>query len=235
MLPEYFFDLDAPLVVPFSFEHCLYLFFCVAMYACAIRFRKTLANHAGKLRWMLLVIICIQQISQYSWYWSVYENPWQQALPLEMCRVCTILTFLFLLTGDHRFMDVEFYFSPFALSAMVYPVGCYTLIHIDGISYMVNHLMSVIAPLLAYVAFGWRPSRMSLRRAITVFACYLPAVMLVNKLTGGNYFYLVEPPILKFLGARIYFLVLITGTLCLFFLMTYLLYRNKERVEYNLQ
>ncbi len=197
MLPDYFFDLDAPFVVPFSLEHVIYLISCAVIYCGILRHHKKLTAHGHTLRWWLLLVIALQQISQYSWYWMVYEDPLKEALPLQMCRVCSILNFLYFLTRKDLYIDLEFYYSLFVLGAMIYPMGCYRLIHIDGISYMINHLVSLITPPLAILVYGWRPGWRSFRRASAFFCVYLPVVIVVNRLTGGNYFYLVDRPFFK--------------------------------------
>ncbi len=222
MLPEYFFDLDAPYVVPFSLEHILYLLACIGICYGVVCRRKTLAAHADSLRYCLLVIIVLQQISQYTWYLLVYEDPMKEALPLQMCRICSILNFLYFLTRNRKYIDLEFYFSAFALSAMIYPVGCYRLIHIDGISYMINHLMSLLTPILAITVFGWRPDWTSFRRAGLFFTVYLFAVTWVNRLTGGNYFYLVDPPFFQTMPKVPFYLMVYSVTIGCCALMTYL-------------
>lgn len=91
-------------------------------------------------------------------------------------------------------MDVIFHFSIYALISFFYPLDVHHFGHIGGISYMINHLVTVLIPVYAAIAYGWCPNWKSWARASAAFTVYLPVAVIANKLTGGNYFYLVERP-----------------------------------------
>lgn len=112
-------------------------------------------------------------------------------------------------------MDVIFYFSIYALISLFYPLSVYNFAHVSGISYMINHLITVLIPIFGAIAFDWQPDWMSFRRAAAVFTVYLPLAMLANRLTGGNYFYLTQRPFLNGMSTWLYnclaYLVTIVG------------------------
>ncbi len=218
---EHYYAIDAPYLKLYSPGHILYLAVCVATIFLFIRFRKVIARKRDAVGRIMLGIILFQQIFlMYGWYILVTDDLLRQALPLELCRISTILTIIFLLTKDTRFMDVIFYFSIYALCSLVYPKNIYHLLHVNGWSYMINHLMTVLIPIFGAIAYDWRPSWKAFRRAAISFTVYLPVVIVVNNLTGGNYFYLVDRPFLNSLAPWLFDLITYAVTIAGFALVT---------------
>ncbi len=223
---EYFYALDAPYVKILSVDHLVFLAVCAAVIFCFIRSRKSIRLHREKVGLVMLGIVLFQQIFlMYGWYLCVTPpgELLKQALPLEMCRISSILTICFLLTKDQRFMDVIFYFSIFALCSLVYPKNIYHFAHINGISYMINHLMTVLIPIFGVIAYDWRPGWRAFSRATAVFTLFLPVVLVVNHLTGGNYFYQVDRPFWNDMAPWLFSTITYVGTVGGFALVTWLL------------
>lgn len=221
---EHYYSYTAPYVKMYSLEHILYLLGCVLAVYLFIRFRGPIAKHRDIVGKMMLGIILFQQIFlMYGWYALVLDDFVREGLPLEMCRISTLLTILFLLTKDKRFMDVIFYFSIYALCSLVYPKNIYHLLHVNGLSYMINHLMTILTPIFGVIAYGWKPTWKSFRRAAIAFTVYLPVVVLVNHLTGGNYFYLVDRPFWNDMAAWLFIAIAYVGTVGGFALVTWLI------------
>ncbi len=195
---EYYISGDpavAPYVKLYSLEHILYLLCCFTAVYLMIRLRKQVREKRELLGKIFLGIILFQQIFlMYGWYALMYEDFLAGGLPLEMCRISSLLTIVFLVTKDTRCMDVVFYFGIYALISLFYPKNVYHFAHVNGVSYMINHLMTVLMPIFGAIAYQWKPSWKAFCRASIVFTIYLPVVIVVNHFTGGNYFYLVDRP-----------------------------------------
>lgn len=192
---EYYYSPDAPFVKIYSLEHILFLLASFTVIFFFIRGHRTIRENRDTVGKIMLGIILFQQIFlMYGWYWAVGEDMLKVGLPLEMCRVSSLLTICFLLTKNTRFMDVIFYFSIYALISFFYPLSVYHFLHVNGVSYMVNHLMTVLTPIFGAIAYGWKPTWKSFRLAVIAFTVYLPVVIIVNHFTGGNYFYLIDRP-----------------------------------------
>ncbi len=230
---EYYYAIDAPYVKVLSIDHILYLLACAVIVFLLVRFRKPIAEKRDTVSKIMLGIILFQQIFlMYGWYLLVTDELLKQALPLEMCRISSILTIVFLLTKDKRIMDVIFYFSIYALASLFYPKNIYHFLHVNGLSYMINHLMTVLTPIFGVIAYGWRPSWKGFTRASIAFTVYLPVVIVVNHLTGGNYFYQVDRPFWNDMEPWLFTTITYVGTIGGFALVTFLLTKltNRKKV-----
>ncbi len=216
-----YYAIDAPYLKLYSLPHILFLAVCVLTVFLFVRFRKPIAAKRDTVSKVMLGILLFQQVFlMYGWYLLVSDDLLKEALPLEMCRISSLLTIVFLLTKDTRFLDVIFYFSIYALCSLVYPKNIYHLLHVNGISYMINHLMTVIIPIFGALAYGWRPSWKAFTRAAIVFTVYLPTVIVVNHFTGGNYFYLVDRPFWNDMAPWLFQTIAYVGTIGGFALVT---------------
>ncbi len=223
---EYFYAIDAPYVQVLSIEHLLFLAACAFIVFVFVRSHRAICFHRERVSVVMLGIILFQQIFlMYGWYLLVTApgELLKQALPLEMCRISSLLTICFLITKDQRFMDVIFYFSIFALCSLVYPKNIYHFAHVNGISYMINHLMTVLTPIFGAIAYDWRPSWKAFVRATAVFSVFLPVVLIVNHLTGGNYFYQVDRPFWNDMTPWLFSTITYVGTVGGFALVTWVL------------
>ncbi len=227
---EYFYAESAPYVKVLSLPHLVYLLLCALAVFLFIRERDSIRKNRKKVGRIMLGIILFQQIFlMYGWYLFTSSNLLRYALPLELCRVSSLLTICFLITEDTRFMDVIAYFSIYALASLFYPKNVYHFLHINGLSYMINHLMTVLTPIFGAVAYGWKPSWRTFKRAAAAFTVYLPVVILINRLTGGNYFYLVDRPFWNGMPAPLFVGITYVGTVGGFALVTWAIKLLVER------
>ncbi len=213
---SFFYSTQAPFVKMYSAEHVAYLVFCAAAVFWFIRSRNHICAHRRRTAKIFLGVMAFQQVFLlYGWYALATDVFWSEGLPLHLCRVASLLTIVFLLTENTKVLDVVFYFSIFALISLFYPMNVYHFAHVSGLSYMINHLITVLIPIFGFVAYGWRPSWAGCRRAIIAFTVYFPAALVANALTGGNYFYMTDRPFLKsiplWLFASLAYLVTVAG------------------------
>lgn len=205
MISESLYSVDAPYVKIYSVEHVLYLLFCIGVVVLFIRKQRAIRENRERLSKVFLAVLLFQQVFLlYGWYALVSGVFWSEGLPLQLCRISSLLTVWYLIKKDNRILDVIFYFSIYALISLFYPMNVYHFGHISGISYMINHLLTVLIPIFGAIAYQWQPSWKAFLRAACAFTAYLPCAILANSLTGGNYFYLTKRPFLNSLAPWIY-------------------------------
>ncbi len=188
---------DAPFVQLYGVSHILYLAFCFIVVFLFCKNHKYVTLQKNNFRRFFLAILAIQQVFfLYGWYAFFTPLFWSEGLPLQLCRVASALTIIFLVKPKLAILDPIIYYSVFALISLFYPIQVYNFTHVSGLSYMINHLITVLIPIFAVVAYGWRPSWKGYKNAIIGFTLYFAAALTANQLTGGNYFYQTNRPFL---------------------------------------
>ena len=224
MIPESFYSPDAAYVKIYSVEHVIYLLFCIAVVFLFVKNHSWVRARRQRLSNVFLGVLLFQQVFLlYGWYAVCSGAFWSQGLPLQLCRVSSLLTIWYLIKKDNRVLDVIFYFSIYALISLFYPLSVYHFAHVSGISYMINHLLTVLIPIFGAIAYGWQPSWKGFFRAACAFTAYLPCAILANSITGGNYFYLTQRPFLNSLPAWLYDILAYVVTVGGFAIITWLL------------
>jgi len=213
---------DAPFVRPYSLPHILFLLVCAAFIWFFIRYRKTISRTRDTVCRILLCTLAFQQVFLlYGWYWLCTGFDPAVSLPLHISRVTSLLTICFLIFRKDWLLDVVCYFSMWGLISLFYPMNVYNFGHINGWSYMVNHLITVLIPVFAVTAFGWPPSWRGFLRTAAAFTVYFALATLANFLIeGGNYFYQTDRPFLKTLPLWQYAALQMAGTLAAYALAT---------------
>ncbi len=192
---ENFISPDAEFVKILGIQHLTYLTFCICTVIVFIIKHKFVLQHQNTFRKVFLVLLAFQQtFLLYGWYYFATPNFLSEGLPLQLCRVASLLRLYYLISGSKLALDVLCYFSIYALISFFYPLSVYNFSHISGISYMINHLITVLIPIFAFIKDGWFFSWKSYKNAVIAFSIYFPIVIVANHLTNGNYFYQVDRP-----------------------------------------
>lgn len=198
-------------------DHLLYVVGLLVLATLLLARRRWVREHAGLVRRVLLVVVVVQQLTLYGFYLATGWS-WADSLPLHISRVSALLSLVYLATASRRVMDVLFFFGLWAWASFAYPQNIQPVGNILGWSLFVNHAVTLLMPALAWITTGWRPRLEGLRRALGWFVVYLAAAVAANALTGGNYFYQRERPLLPFLPQPWYLLASAVATLALFLL-----------------
>lgn len=211
-----FWDKDVPFIPLLGPDHLLYIGIMVACLLGLILGRRWVRASAETVRICLLVVSVLQFLTLYAWYATEFSFDPSEALPLHISRVSTILGIWFLATKNLRVMDVLFYFGLFAYVTFLLPQRIYPADHAIGWSFVVSHVVTILVPLFAAIAYGWRPSVGGLMRAFGWFLLYFAVVLVVNPLVDGNYFYLKHRPVLAGLPSPLYEIVAVSVTFAAF-------------------
>lgn len=185
---------EAPYIVPFSTQHFIYIAIVVVLLAVLLGNRLKVKANREKIRVGLLIVFILQQILLYGWY--IFETGFDisESLPLHISRVTSLLGIYYLITKNARVLDIVFFFGLFAYGSFLYPQRVYAIDHVVGLSFLVNHAITLLLPYFGYIAYGWRPGVKGLVRAYVAFLVYFTFVYFLNPLIDGNYFYLKYRP-----------------------------------------
>lgn len=213
------FNIDAPFISAFSTAHILYLVAFFAILSSMFIFQDFIRDHQVVIARTLFFVSLAQQILLYSWYYLETKFDLKQALPLHICRLSTLMGMYYLLTGNQTVMQVLFYFGLFAYFSFFMPSRINKIYHVSGLSYFVNHVITILIPIFAYFTTGWQPTLSGLGIAFAWFIVYWFVAYFVNKATGGNYFYMkYRPhPILNKVSEPVYAVGNFVFTLLVFF------------------
>ena len=210
-----FFRLDVEPLVIGGTDHHTYAAFYLTVLVLLLSARDLVRRRQDLVRAGLVVVTLAQQLTMYGFHLARGDG-WADALPLHICRVCTLLGLVWLLTGQDWSMQLVFYLGLFAYGSLAYPYGIEPRDHVMGWSFVVNHSLTLLLPVYAAITAGWRPTLRGLGGSYVAFLGYLAVAEGTNRVTGGNYFYLQDRPVLRALPRRRYLAVTAVGALALF-------------------
>ena len=211
---QHFFRHDVEPLVVGGVDHRTYLAFYLTLLVLLLAARDLVRRRQELVRGVLIVVSVLQQLAMYGQHLARGDR-WADALPLHICRVCTLLGLVWLLTGQDWAMQAVFYLGLFAYGSLIYPYGIEPRDHVMGWSFVVNHSLTLLLPVHAAVVAGWRPSRRGLGRSYLALLGLLAVADRTNHRTGGNYVYLHDRPVLRALSHRRYLTVIAVGSAAL--------------------
>lgn len=216
-LVDAFLDPDPEFIAVGSVDHLVYVAGVAVLGVLLLTNRGWVRAGASAIRRVTIVVVVLQQSALYGFYaytsWDTSES-----LPLHVSRISALLALLYLMTGSRRVMDVLFYFGLWAWTSFSYPQNIQPMTNILGWSFFVNHVVVLLMPAFAWITTDWRPTVRALWRSFGWFLLYVAAAVAANALTGGNYFYQRDKPVLPGLPQPYYLLVSVLGSLALFWL-----------------
>lgn len=185
---------DTAFIEIFGMNHLIYILVLTISLITLILFRDKVKKNRKQISAFFLVISILQQILLYSWY--IFETGFNisESLPLQISRISTLLGIWFLITKNTKVLEIMFYFGLFAYGSFLYPSRIYPIDHAIGISFVVNHTITILLPFFGYIAYQWRPKFKGVLKAYSLFLLYFVFVYILNPLIDGNYFYLKYRP-----------------------------------------
>jgi hypothetical integral membrane protein (TIGR02206 family) len=178
-------------------DHWVYIGIVAIVFLLLIRNKTYVREHRRQISLIVLLVSLLQQVLLYTWYYFETGFHPSVSLPLHISRISTLLGMVYLLTKNGRLMDILFYFSLFAYGSFLYPQRVYAIEHVIGQSFLINHIITLLLPFYASMAYGWKPAPFSYLKAYSAFLVYFAMVLIVNPLVDGNYFYLKYRPFFK--------------------------------------
>jgi hypothetical integral membrane protein (TIGR02206 family) len=194
---KYFFRADPDMAVfpKFNLIHLVILMVLVAGIIWLLYMIKKKSPRVHRVYQILAVILCIEQVTHYSWYFFSLEFDATQALPLYSCRIAMLA----LIIGGILRSDVILLFGAYlgflgGIVALVYPyIDPYAFPHITNFTFVIGHL---VCTWLSIVVLSEKVS--SKRQMVGVFVLlniFLVITYVVNATVDANYAYLMWSPI----------------------------------------
>lgn len=200
-------------------DHFIYLSVLAVFGILLFYFQSFIENNRLQLTKIIFCISLAQQFILYGSYILLGEFSLAESLPLHISRINTILGLIFLATRSQQSFNFITYFSVFAWLSFLLPSKVEPITHIRGISFFINHVITLLLPFYGLIAYKMTLQRKYRDKVIIYFLLYFMIVAIVNPLIDGNYFYLKDKPVLSSLPNTVYYPLAILASLILFFLI----------------
>lgn len=221
--------------IPFSLNHLLALAIAVTGIFALVAARKGLKEQKRlfqSLRWPLLVILIISEISYH--YWAITNNVWSFGgqMPLHLCGIASLTAMIGLLTMRPLWIQVSFYIGIVpAFLALITPELPYDYEHFRFWKFFVHHI--AIPWSCLFLALS-RPAAITLPSVFSSYVLVLAYAALigfwVNPWSDSNFLYLMQRPTttspLDFFGDGLWYYINLCLTALLLFFCQYLAFRK---------
>lgn len=220
----------------FGLEHIIYITGLIIIAVLLFKFKESVKTNENTVTIFILIASICQQILLYSSYFVLMEFDLAESLPFHISRINSILGIIFLVTKNKKVYTVLCYFGLYAWTSFLYPSRVYGITHPIGISFFVNHVITLLMPYYGMIAYDIKIKKGDKNKAFFWFLIYLTFVYFFNPLVDGNYFYLKYKPIFAFLPEHVYLLCSMLFTYVLFSIgeIIYFKVQDKLNVKANL-
>ncbi len=216
-------------IKPFGLDHFIYLTIFLIIAGLFFVKRNKVTENKNTITKIILLTSILQQIVLYGSYFILEDFDISVSLPLHISRINTIMGILYLITKDKDIYKVISFTGFFALLSFLYPSQVHKISHPIGISFLVNHIITLLLPFYARICYEEEYPWDDKNFAFGFFLTYLLSVYTLNPLIDGNYFYLVNRPISALNGIPdLIYLVLCTVFAFGLFTIVELLYKYLE-------
>lgn len=197
-------------------ENIIYIAGLAVLALALVIFKANIKRHEKLFTTLILVASLYQQYLLYSSYYDIMGFHLRESLPLHISRINSILGIIYLLTHNQKVFKIFAYFSLFAWTSFFYPSRVYGISHPIGVSFFLNHVITLLLPFYGLFIHGHRLEKGDRKQAFPWFMLYLAVAYVTNLLVDGNYFYLKYKPVLAFLPDIIYIPLTLIFTAVLF-------------------
>jgi hypothetical integral membrane protein (TIGR02206 family) len=153
-------------------------------------------------------------------FWMYKHGLWKlgRSLPLELCNIAVILSVILLLTKNRFVFEILFFLAlAGATQAIITPALTYDFPHFRFFHFFYSHMMVVWVTLYFVWAKGYFISFVSVLKIVGFINVLLPAILFLNKISDGNYWFLRHKPsshsILDILGPYPWYIFSLEGIL----------------------
>ncbi|AQQ51881.1 YwaF family protein [Planococcus lenghuensis] len=220
--------------IPFSASHLTVLAVAGAGIVFLFLLKNRLKNEPHKfqwLRWTLLILLVVSEISYQSWTAAVGIWSFSGHVPLHLCGIASVIAILALLTWSRPLVQAAFYFGVIpAFLALITPELPYGYEHYRFWKFFVHH--TAIPWACLFLALS-KPSFITFRSVFAVFAFLLVYAAIIgffiNPRFEANYLYLSQLPTaatpLRFFGSGIWYYINLSAAALVLFLGQYGVWR----------
>ena len=237
---EIFFGKDFPFgpFVLFSTQHLIAIFAIILVGTLIILTqRKAPPQKRKTIRWVMAIVLVINETTWHLWNLSIGEWTIQTMLPLHLCSVLVWSSAYMLVTKQRTIYEFAYLIGiAGALQAILTPdLGQYAFPHLRYFQVFISHGLIIISALYMTLVEGFRPTWASVKRVAIYGNIYLVAVFVLNLLIGSNYLFVAHKPetasLLDVLPPWPYYILIIELLAAVFILLFYSPFAIKDLVS----
>lgn len=197
-------------------------------------FRDRLKKAFTKV-WEYAIAISLVAIEVTYHAWMYVNGNWDvsHSVQLELCSISLVLTVILLVRKSRHIYDLVFFTAVLGCTQSIFfPSLHYGFPHFRYFHFFYTHLMIVWVAFYFTWIKGFRPTFRSTLKLFVFLNVLLPFIMLANKLTGGNYWYLSGKPnhfsLLDYLGPYPWYILSMEAFLIILSQVAWLIFREKK-------
>ncbi|HSM25530.1 MAG TPA: TIGR02206 family membrane protein [Anaerolineaceae bacterium] len=199
--------------------------------------RKVLPQQRLRVRWLMAIILVINESTWHLWNMSIGEWSIQTMLPFHLCSALVWLCAYMLISKNRLIYEFAYLIGiAGALQAILTPdLGQYAFPHYRYFQVFISHGLIIISALYMTQVEGLRPTWQSVKRVAIYGNLYLLIVFILNFLIGSNYLFIAHKPetasLLDVLPPWPYYILIIELLAAVFILLFYAPFALKDWKE----
>ena len=161
-----------------------------------LRFKNASDGTKSAIRWMLALILLVNEIAWHYWNYIVGRWTIQTMLPLHLCSVLVWVGALMLVTKNYRIYEFMYFMGiAGAIQALATPdIGIYGFPHFWFFQTFISHGLIITSAIYMTVVEGFRPTWKSMLRVAVWMNIYAVIVYFINSAIGSNYLMINHKP-----------------------------------------
>ena len=154
-----------------------------------LRFRFASDRTKTAVRWILALILWINEFAWHYWNYAVGKWTIQTMLPLQLCSLLVWTGALMLVTKNYRIYEFMYFMGiGGAIQALATPdLGIYGFPHFRFFQTFISHGLIITSAIYMTVVEGFRPTWKSILRVVVWINIYAVIIFFVNRAIGSNY------------------------------------------------
>ena len=189
-------DYAGPAFELFGNTHLAALGTFIVLNLILISFRNASDGTKSVLRWVLALILVVNEVAWH--YWNYVHGKWtiQIMLPLHLCSLLVWTGAYMLMTRSYRVYEFMYFMGiAGAVQALATPgIGIYGFPHFVFFQYFLSHGLIITSAIYMTVVEGFRPTLKSILRVVIWMNVYALIIYFINIAIGSNYLMINEKP-----------------------------------------
>lgn len=159
-------------------------------------FRNASDGVKASLRWLLAIILVVNEAAWHYWHYMYGTWTIQTMLPLHLCSLLVWTGAFMLMTKNYRVYEFMYFMGiGGAIQALATPgIGIYNFPHFVFFQYFLSHGLIITSAIFMTVVEKIRPTWKSLLRVALWMNIYVVIIYFVNLIIGSNYLMINEKP-----------------------------------------